>query len=117
MIEKTILASCNKAIMIGIVSNTTCLPFDFMLDQVIYRKQSIVRGVTVLSSSHNLSQHQILRSDNPLIEFVHPIGRVEPLFAAENETLLHFFRISLRKENRKMEPAVAERSIICFIQL
>ena len=78
MIEKTILASCNKAIMIGIVSNTTCLLFDFMLDQVIYRKQSIVPVVTVLSSSHNLSQHQILRSDNPLIEFVHPIGRVEP---------------------------------------
>ena len=80
MIEKTILASCNKAILIGIVSNTTCLPFDFMLDQVIYRKQGILPVVTVLSSSHNLSQHQILRYDNTQIEFVHPIGRVEPFF-------------------------------------
>ena len=78
MIEKTILASCNKAIMIGIVSNTTCLLFDFMLDQVIYRKQSIVPVVTVLSSSCDLSQYQMLRSDNPQIEFVHPIGIVEP---------------------------------------
>lgn len=111
MIEKTTLACCNKAIMIGIVSNTTYLRFDFMWDRVIYRKQSIVRVLTVLSSSRTITVSNT-RSDNTLIEFVHPIGRVEQLLAADNETLLHFFKNSLRKDKRKMEPAAAERSII-----